>query len=103
MGLAVPTRPAECSIILMPSMSYSTIPADSLATVKKIDGWLSDREAGLLWSCARNATGPIIEIGSHHGRSTAALGLGSMAGNKSPLFAVDSFAGVPSRHGRQAA
>lgn len=68
---------------------------DSLNAVSRIDGWLSDSEAEALYEFARTATGPIVEIGSCYGRSTAALALGSMAGNKHPVFAVDSFVGVP--------
>lgn len=69
--------------------------ADSLAAVRSIDGWLSDSEAEALYDFALHAQGPIVEIGSHQGRSTAALALGSMAGNKQPVYAIDSFVGVP--------
>lgn len=81
----------------------ASIPAEALTLVHEIEGWLSDREAGLLYGLAREASGPIVEIGSHAGRSTAALALGSMNGGGQPIYAIDSFVGVPSRHGRQAA
>jgi hypothetical protein len=68
---------------------------ESLQSVATIDGWLSDREAETLYDYAHKARGPIVEIGSYFGRSTAALALGSMAGNKQPVYAVDSFVGVP--------
>lgn len=68
--------------------------ADAIEAAMKIDGWLTEREAGALYDLAKNATGPIIEIGSWRGRSTAALAHGSMAGNGHPVFAVDSFVGV---------
>lgn len=60
-----------------------------------IDGWLTRHEAVQLYECARTAIGPIVEIGSWRGRSTAALALGSMNGNGEQVFAVDSFVGVP--------
>jgi len=69
--------------------------AEALQAVSTIDGWLSDREAETLYDYAQRATAPIVEIGSCYGRSTAALARGSMAGNKQPVYAVDSFQGVP--------
>lgn len=66
-----------------------------LAAVQNIDGWLSVREATALYDLARATAGPIIEIGSYWGRSTAALALGAMAGQGAELFAIDSFIGVP--------
>src|SRR5665213_3603909 len=51
-----------------------------LSTIKKIQGWLSDNEAMLLVSAAKNAcvnlTPPhfIVEIGSYHGKSTVLFG-----------------------------
>jgi hypothetical protein len=66
----------------------------AMRAVSKIDGWLSPHEAITLYEAARTANGPIIEIGSWRGRSTAALALGSMAGNQQPVYAIDSFVGV---------
>lgn len=68
------------------------------------DGWLSRPEAEALYDLAREARGPIVEIGSFHGRSTAALALGSMAGNHEPVYAIDPFIGPqkmarPTAHG----
>lgn len=71
-----------------------TTKREHLAAVGKISGWLSQNEASLLYDLANEATGPIVEIGSWRGRSTAALALGSMAGNYQPVYAVDSFAPV---------
>lgn len=59
----------------------------------KIDGWLTASEASQLYDIAKNATGPIVEIGSWHGRSTAVLAHGSMAGNRQPVYAIDHFKG----------
>lgn len=60
-----------------------------------IDGWLTHREAATLHQLASKVQGPIVEIGSWQGRSTAALALGSMAGSQQPVYAIDSFVGVP--------
>lgn len=60
-----------------------------------IDGWLTRNEAATLHKLAAQATAPIVEIGSWMGRSTAALALGSMDGNRQPVLAIDSFVGVP--------
>ena len=65
----------------------------ALAKVSKIGGWLSAPEASQLYDLARDAKGPIVELGSWLGRSTAVLALGSMAGNKQPVFAIDHFKG----------
>lgn len=67
----------------------------ALQAVNRIDGWLTDKEAGMLYDYAQAARGPIVEIGSCYGRSTAALALGSMSGGKHPVYAVESFLGVP--------
>jgi predicted O-methyltransferase YrrM len=79
---------------------------DALRDAAKIDGWLTEREAEALYDLAQRSTGPIVEIGSCYGRSTAAIARGSMAGNKQPVFAVDSFVGVfpadrPTSNGEQ--
>lgn len=66
----------------------------AMRAVTQIDGWLSPREAATLYDLASKSSGPIVEIGSWRGRSTAALALGSMAGNKQPVYAVDSFVGI---------
>lgn len=68
---------------------------DALQAVANIKGWLTDKEADALYEFARNAKGPIVEIGSCFGRSTAALALGSMAGDHHPVYAIDSYVGVP--------
>lgn len=75
-------------------MKQSLTKAEAIVAAMKIDGWLSEREAETLYDLAKRATGPIIEIGSWRGRSTAAIALGSMAGAGHPVFAVDSFIGV---------
>ncbi len=69
----------------------------ALDAALKIDGWLTGREAGTLYDLAREADGPIVEIGSFYGRSTAAIALGSMAGRGQPVYAVDPFVGPQDR------
>lgn len=66
---------------------------DAIDAACRIDGWLTSNEAGLLYDLARNADGSIVEIGSWRGRSTTALALGSMAGRKWRVTAIDPFIG----------
>ncbi len=68
--------------------------AADIKAVCEIDGWLTQTEAELLYGLAHNSDGPIVEIGSWHGRSTAALALGSMSGRRQPVYAIDPFVGV---------
>ena len=75
----------------MPSLNEARHAAWS--KVSAIDGWLSRSEASVLFDKAARAQGPIVEIGSFQGRSTAALALGAMAGSGQPVYAVDSFVG----------
>jgi len=63
----------------------------ALEAVGKIPGWLSLQEAALLYDLAVDSPGPIVEIGSYQGRSTAALSLGSKAGQQQTVYAIDSF------------
>jgi SAM-dependent methyltransferase len=47
----------------------------ALASIRGVEGWLSDRQARRLWECASlvRAPGRIVEIGSFRGRSTIVL------------------------------
>jgi hypothetical protein len=67
---------------------------DVLKAAGKIDGWLTVPEASALYELAHDAQGPIVEIGSWHGRSTAVLALASMEGNYQPVYAIDPFSPV---------
>lgn len=67
---------------------------EALDAVGKIAGWLSPNEASVLYDLAKESQGPIVEIGSWRGKSTAALALGSMHGNYQPVYAIDNFAPV---------
>lgn len=56
---------------------YETLPGN---------GWLTKAEAAMLWEWSGKATGPILEVGSHQGRSTVLL-----AARGLPVYAVDPF------------
>ena len=74
---------------------------DALAAVSALDGMVSDDEARCLLELAREARGGVIvEIGSYHGKSTAALAIGSRMGGDVPVYAIDpmvSWSGVRGR------
>jgi len=55
------------------------------------EGMLHDDEEDLLYDLAKACTGRgvIVEIGSYKGRSTICLGMGSLEGNKVPIYAID--------------
>jgi MMP 1-O-methyltransferase len=67
----------------------------SIAELRKrldeLPGWLTAEEGETLYRLARSCKGRgvIVEIGSWRGKSTTCLGLGSKAGNRVPVFAVD--------------
>lgn len=62
-----------------------------------IQGWASKGELAALFDAAKACTGRgvIVEIGSWKGKSTIALGLGSAAGARAPVFAIDPHTGSP--------
>ena len=64
------------------------------------EGWLSGKEADLLYRLAKNCTGrgAIVEIGSWKGKSTTCLALGSRAGAGMKITAIDPHTGS-SEHG----
>ncbi|NTV31259.1 class I SAM-dependent methyltransferase [candidate division WWE3 bacterium] len=65
--------------------------------IDTVDGWLTIREAETLYNLAHKATGKgsIVEIGSWKGKSTICLGLGSKAGHKVKIVAIDPHTGSP--------
>jgi predicted O-methyltransferase YrrM len=68
---------------------------DAWPEIDSIEGWLSKDQARALFEAAR-ITPPgdwIVEIGSHHGRSTAALALGKPP--SSQVLAVDPYFEAP--------
>ena len=70
---------------------------DLLGTFNKSDGWLTIREGLLLYEIAKKlkGVGVIVEIGSWKGKSTICLGMGSQAGKRISVFAVDPHIGSP--------
>lgn len=58
--------------------------------INDIEGWMTQKELGVLYSLARNAGG-VIEIGSWKGRSTKAI----LDGCKGTVTAIDHFQGSP--------
>lgn len=55
-----------------------------------IEGAISPAECALLYELARTtADGCIVEVGSYRGKSTAALALGSLAGQRVPVYAIE--------------
>ncbi len=65
----------------------------ALALVEKVEGWLTDDQAGRLWEAARRvrAPGRIVEIGSFRGRSTTVLATAAPAGVE--VVAIDPHGG----------
>ena len=64
------------------------------ARVQAIEGFLSDAEAQHLYLLAKKCGSTIVEIGSWKGKSTVCLALGSKAGSKGNVFAIDPHSGV---------
>jgi hypothetical protein len=57
---------------------------------RRTQGMTSFEEASLLYRLAKETRdGCIIEVGSYRGRSTVALGRGSLDGNAAPVYAVE--------------
>jgi hypothetical protein len=58
--------------------------------IKKTEGMITLEEANLLYELARRISdNRILEIGSYRGRSTVALGCGSLDGSQVPVFAIE--------------
>jgi predicted O-methyltransferase YrrM len=56
---------------------------------KSVKGYLFDKEGQLLYDLARQSQGPIVEIGSYHGKSTVWLAYGARAGSGAHIHAID--------------
>jgi predicted O-methyltransferase YrrM len=66
------------------------VPLRERQAVEATAGAISLEECDLLYGLAAQiATGCIVEVGSYRGRSTVALALGSMAGARLPVYAVE--------------
>src|SRR3954465_7859897 len=79
---------------LMGSPARSKANVQGLKSLRQLfkltQGMTSFEEVSLLYELARKARkGCIVEVGSYRGRSTVALGRGSMDGNRVPVFAID--------------
>jgi hypothetical protein len=56
----------------------------------KTQGMITLEEAALLYTLAKElSAGCIVEVGSYRGRSTVALGRGSIDGNRVPVYAIE--------------
>ena len=67
--------------------------SDAWATASGIPGWLTETQAQLLWSVAREVPAKrplLVEIGSHHGRSTTILG-SAVRDRGGRVVAIDPF------------
>ena len=67
--------------------------APRLASAAASSGMMSIKEVELLYTLARDevAEGCIVEIGSYHGRSTAALSFGALDGSGARVYTVDPY------------
>ena len=62
----------------------------ALQAVSDVDGWLLPEDVFKLYDLAYAAAGPILEIGTYHGRSTIVMALALKdAGNPVPLVSLD--------------
>jgi len=70
-------------------------------SVRHVGGWLTDREAALLYTLARRCSGAgaIVEIGSWKGRSTICLAKGTRVGSQTPVYAIDPHTGMGGPYG----
>lgn len=64
-----------------------------------VPGYLSFWEGVYLFTLGRQATYPIVEIGSWRGRSTCFLAWGSSHGYGVPVVAIDTWQGSEEHHG----
>jgi hypothetical protein len=62
----------------------------TLALVESVSGWLRPEDADKLWELAHSAAGPILEIGTYHGKSAVLMALALRdAGNGGVLYTLD--------------
>jgi predicted O-methyltransferase YrrM len=63
---------------------------DALALVESIPGWLRQADAEKLYELARATPGPIVEIGTFHGKSAVLMALAAKdAGRDTTLYTLD--------------
>lgn len=63
--------------------------------METVEGFLKFDEGYYLYSLAKRSKLPIVEIGSYKGKSTICLALGSKAGNRCKVYAIDHHRGSP--------
>jgi hypothetical protein len=73
------------------SDAHDDVPAGPIDEfLARTEGWTSFTEAKLLYELAREVrSGCIVEIGAYRGRTTVALGRGSLDGHRVPVFAIE--------------
>jgi hypothetical protein len=81
------------------SDAYDAVPAGPIEEfLGRTEGMTSLAEARLLYELAREVhSGCIVEVGAYRGRSTVALGRGSLDGHRVPVFSIEphqTFTGV---------
>src|SRR5215469_11502211 len=65
-------------------------PGELLGRIMSIEGALTEQEVALLYCAAQRVRdGCIVEIGSHRGRSTAALAFGTRSAFNVPVYAIE--------------
>ncbi|MXV49662.1 glycosyltransferase [Pedobacter sp. HMF7647] len=73
---------------------------EAINSIKKIEGWLTDREAELLIACALKACckfpdSQVVEVGCYHGKATVLLGsVARSASDKIKVYAIDEHNGI---------
>jgi hypothetical protein len=84
-----PSTPSEPDVVR--SGAYDEIPAGPVEEFLALaEGMTSLAEGKLLYGLAREVReGCIVEVGAYRGRSTVALGRGSLDGHRAPVFAVE--------------
>jgi predicted O-methyltransferase YrrM len=96
-GAAIEAPPAALS--MERSSAYDPVPAGPVEEfLARTEGMTSLAEAKLLYDLAREVQdGCIVEVGAYRGRTTVALGRGSLDGHRVPVFTIEphqTFTGV---------
>jgi predicted O-methyltransferase YrrM len=94
-GIAGPEEPRG----LWRSNTYDAVPVGPVEEFLRLtEGMTSFEEAKLLYELAREVReGCIVEVGAYRGRTTVALGRGSLDGHRVPVFSIEphqTFTGV---------
>ena len=72
-----------------PAGGYGPV-VETVDRVSRIPGWLRPEDAEKLWELAQSTSGPILEIGTHHGKSAVLMALARKeAGQGGPLYTLD--------------